>query len=61
MASKHSVTIRMGAAHWDVTLSGSPHNGPDFNLRKMDRNQRGKFHGHFMAAFRRSQQPKGGR
>jgi len=57
MAFKHSATIRMGAAYWDVTLGRSPRlNGPDFDLRTMDRNSRGKFHGQFMAAFRRSQQ-----
>lgn len=53
-AKNHTVTIRMGAAHWDVTVE-SAGSSTTFDLRKMDRHQRGKFHGQFMAAFRKMQ------
>jgi hypothetical protein len=46
----HSVVIRMGAAHWDVTLVST---GTRFNLRTMSRDQRGKFHGAFMSSIRK--------
>lgn len=53
MQLEHSVTIRLGAAHWDVTIH-DPELGPQtFNLRAMDRHQRGKFHGLFMSATRK--------
>jgi len=48
-AQKHTVTIRMGAAHWDVTVKGAG----QFNLRTMDRSERAKFHGAFMGAVRK--------
>jgi len=59
MSRKTSVTVRMGAAHWDVTIPTPAGDTVSFDLRTMDRNERGKFHGQFMAAFRRSQQQKG--
>lgn len=49
MKHSHTVTIRMGAAHWDVTVDGVG----TFDLRKMDRTQRGQFHGTFMASIRK--------
>lgn len=49
MSRKHSATIRLGAAHWDVTLHTDTGNHT-FDMRKMDRHQRGKFHGQFMSA-----------
>jgi len=48
-AQKHIVTIRMGAAHWDVTVKGAGR----FNLRTMDRTERSKFHGAFMGSVRK--------
>lgn len=50
MKNTHSVVIRMGAAHWDVTLVET---GTRFDLRKMDRTQRGQFHGAFMSSIRK--------
>lgn len=49
----HSVTIRMGAAHWDATVQagGQPVN---FNFRKMTRDERRKWYGVFMASVRKS-------
>jgi hypothetical protein len=51
MKTKHT-TIRMGAAHWDVTLPTSE-GGLHFNLRAMTRDERRKFHAAFMAAYRK--------
>jgi len=48
-AHSPSVTIRMGATHWDVAIKGAGL----FNLRSMTREQRGRFHGQFMAAVRK--------
>lgn len=50
---KNSVTIRMGAAHWDVTVHG-PDKDIVFDLRKMDRKSRGKFYGTFMSSVRKA-------
>jgi hypothetical protein len=40
-SSSSSVTIRMGAAHWDVTVGGANGGDPlNFDLRSMDRKDR---------------------
>jgi hypothetical protein len=39
----------MGAAEWSVDIAGVG----KFDLRAMDRHQRGKFHGLFMSSFRK--------
>lgn len=54
---KSSVTIRMGAAHWDATVqaNGRP---VHFDFRKMDRTQRGRWYGTFMAAVRKTLRKK---
>ena len=49
-----NVTVRMGAAHWDVTIKDATYGDLHFNLRKMDRHQRGRFHGTFMSSVRKS-------
>jgi hypothetical protein len=51
MTSKHKITIRMGAAHWDATID---HNGTPlrFDFRKMERKERSTFHREFMNAWR---------
>lgn len=46
---KPSLTIRMGAAHWDATLASGEH----FNFRKMDYDARRKWYGAFMGSVRR--------
>lgn len=41
---KHTITMRLGAAHWDaliLTDTGPLH----FNIRTMNRQQRGQFFG----------------
>lgn len=50
--SRSFITIRMGAAHHDVTFNYAE--GPEtFNIRAMSSQQRGRFFGEFMAAVRR--------
>lgn len=53
--AKHTVTIRMGAAHWDATIA---HNDTKlhFNLRQMAKRERSDFHREFMNAFRATRQ-----
>ena len=46
--SKHSVTIRMGAAHWDAVV-----NGVSFDFREMTTDQRKRWYGAFMGSVRR--------
>lgn len=46
-----SMTIRMGAAHWDATIHTTT--PPTvFNFRKMDRDQRRLWYRHFMDSVR---------
>lgn len=67
MAQQHSLTIRMGAAHWDATIydpraraSGYP--PVNFNFRTMTRDQRRQWYGAFMASVRKMlRQGRGGR
>lgn len=47
--SKPSLTIRMGAAHWDATLP----DGTTFDFVTMTRDQRRAWYGTFMATCRR--------
>lgn len=49
---KPSVTIRMGAAHWDVTIH-QPNGDLSFDLRAMERKDRGRFYGTFMTSVRK--------
>lgn len=52
-----SITIRMGASHWDVIVPTEK--GPvQFNLRDMTKDQRRQFHSEFMAAYRSTRKPK---
>lgn len=54
---KHTITIRLGAAHWDATIATA--DGPlHFNIRAMTREQKGKF---FAALRDMAQQAYGGR
>lgn len=46
---KHSLTIRMGAANWDATLS----NGIRFDFRSMNTADRKKWYGAFMSSVRK--------
>lgn len=46
---KHSLTIRMGAAHWDATLAS----GENFDFREMTTEQRKKWYGAFMSSVRK--------
>lgn len=47
---KFTTTIRLSAAAWTVTVAGIG----TFDLRAMTRQERGKFHGTFMSAYRKS-------
>lgn len=55
MSKSNNITVRMGAASWSVTIhDAGPDVGPlHFDLRAMDRHQRGKFFGQFHSAYRR--------
>jgi hypothetical protein len=46
---QHTMTIRLGAAHWDATVC----NGAHFDFRKMTGAERKEWYGRFMAACRR--------
>jgi hypothetical protein len=46
---KHSLTIRMGAANWDATVT----NGPRFDFRTMTTPQRKQWYGAFMSSVRK--------
>ena len=46
---KHSLTIRMGAAHWDARLATGEH----FDFRKMNYDQRRMWYGAFMSSVRK--------
>jgi hypothetical protein len=46
--SKQSVTIRMGAAHWDAEV-----NGVSYDFRTMTTDQRKGWYGAFMGSVRR--------
>lgn len=50
-----TVTIRMGAARWDVSIQDVG----TFDLRSMSRTERGQFHGRFMSAVRKSMRKAG--
>lgn len=46
-----STVIRMGAAHWDITVQTE--GGPlHFDFRRMSRDERRQFHAAFMGAYR---------
>lgn len=51
---KSATIIRMGAAHWDVSMPNEEgeHGSLYFNLRTMTRDERRKFHAGFMGAYR---------
>lgn len=55
---KHTITIRMGAAHWDATIEQDGHQPLHFNFRSMERRARSDFHREFMNAFRAMQSNK---
>jgi hypothetical protein len=50
MKKRYSMTIRMGAAHWDATIH-NPHTVFDF--RDMERKDRSRWYGTFMASVRK--------
>lgn len=50
---KHSVTIRFGAAHWDLTLADGTH----FDFRTMNADQRKLVYGTFMGSVRKALAP----
>lgn len=64
----HSLTIRMGAAHWDATLH-TTEPPTIFNFRQMNTDQRKHWYGAFMDSIRkvysgrrrRSRSNRGGR
>lgn len=49
---KHSVVIRMGAAHWDATII-TPNGTAHFDFRRMTRDQKREWYGKFMGSVRR--------
>lgn len=51
---KHNVTIRMGAANYDVHVRGADGNMVRFDLRAMEKKARSNFHREFMNAYRKS-------
>lgn len=51
---KHSVTIRMGAAHNTVTVRSADGTPVVFNRNKMSKKDNSEFHREFMNAFRKS-------
>jgi len=53
---KHSMTIRMGAAHWDATLIGQ---GVCFDFRDMTTPERKKWYGAFMSSVRKLYRKRG--
>ena len=48
-SSKHSLTIRMGAAAWDATLA----DGTRFDFRTMKTPDRKRWYGAFMSSVRK--------
>jgi hypothetical protein len=50
---RNSVTIRMGAPYWDVTIR-TRDGIKTYDLRTMDKAQRSVFHREFMNAFRKT-------
>lgn len=48
----HATIVRMGAANWDVSIPDNEGSTLVFNLRTMTRDERRKFHAHFMNAYR---------
>lgn len=48
----HSVVIRLGAAHWDVSMHPAQGDPLHFDLRSMTKDERRQFHAQFMAAYR---------
>lgn len=55
MKSKHTITIRMGAPHWDAAIQHGD-TTLHFDFRSMDRRARSDFHREFMNSFRMMQQ-----
>ena len=49
---KNRAIIHMGASRWDVTVRGADGKPVLFDLYRMDKEQRRKFHRAFMKAFR---------
>jgi len=52
---KHSMTIRMGASHWDATLT----DGTCFDFRQMDTAARKRWYGAFMSSVRKVYRKRG--
>lgn len=50
-----TVTIRMGAAHWDATIAPPEGEQLHFDFRQMAKRERSDFHREFMNAFRATQ------
>jgi hypothetical protein len=50
---KYSMTIRMGAAHWDASVHQKNGSSALFNFRTMDRDDRRRWYGAFMSSVRK--------
>lgn len=57
--NKHSICIRMGAAHWDATILGPK--PVRFDFRKMPYAHKRRWYEEFMAAVRRTMRRGRGR
>lgn len=60
MKQHHSLTIRMGAAHWDATINTGNGKPVVFNFRDMDTTARKKWYGAFMSSVRKMYRPARG-
>jgi hypothetical protein len=52
---KNKATIRMGASLWTVTVRGADGKPVEFDLYRMNKDQRRQFHREFMKAYRSAQ------
>lgn len=52
MKKTYSTIIRMGAAHWDVSIATSDTEVMNFDMRKMNRDEKRQFHAAFMHSYR---------
>jgi hypothetical protein len=52
-----AIIIRMGAAHWDMTVP-TDHGPVQYNFQKMTKDERRKFHSEFMSAYRSTTRKK---
>ena len=55
---KNNITIRMGAAHWDVRVRAADGSVVTFDHRTMSKDEKRIFHREFLNAFRANMKPR---